>query len=619
MPRLRRSMKKAIPQASRHQPTSGDEPARVAAMSTGARYLLIPALVAYSVASAAATTTVTTEYQYNADGALTAITKQAADGSTTTTYLVWDDFTPNTSDPTTGTVSAANGRLVGFGSSPDDLTTTFQFDVRDRLKSFSGGAQSETYDYHANGTMASSSTAGDALQFYYDKSKNAQCTNIYQTGQSLWSGYLGHVRYLNDGSEQALMKPRKDMAMSYDASQQTVAPYTYDAYGSQPNATPQTGYDLHQNPFQYAGEYRDPLWGGYYLRARWYDPDLQTFLSRDSQSHLNRYGYAGGNPVMRIDPSGRGFSWSRDIGKPLTGFLTDINKGVGGHFARFFLTPILGPLQILANPKAYWQAIIHDKNGAAIFLVAPIVSGEAFGIIEAGLEPIFVNELFVGRTATALATGVAQSTTNAAARGFNHFNWSTFLNGEEGGVGSLIEQNPIGGRGYNRFNRSGQQIADLVGQLDEAEPDTVLIVRQRTNLRVGPDGKALPLPMQTGPIQERLGLGLYHEKILAIGRNDIFTTEVEGGLAYASREEAPGAIAVQEHFRQFLGKDFEVIGIKENFDRARGFDDFGTQRIWTVRDWDYFTGRGEGKLNPYRTFTNNCHYHAAAVLKDLGF
>jgi RHS repeat-associated protein len=578
------------------------------------------AAIIFSPARAAARTTVT-EYTYNADAALTSMIVTVDDGAPSTTFLTWDDFVPDASDPTTGTVTVGDGRLLGRGPTPgaQNATDFFTFDRRDRLTAYQGTSGRETYGYDADGMMSSASSGTDGFDFFYDRQSNPQVTNVRQADSGLLSGYLDHVRYLDDGTEQVLLKPRKDMACSYDARAETLQSYPYDAYGATPDGAPSDGgFDLHDNPFRYAGEYRDPLWGGYYLRARWYDPDLQTFLSRDSQSHLNRYGYAGGNPVMRTDPSGRGFSWSRDIGKPLGHFLTDINKGVGGHFARFFLTPLLGPLQILADPKAYWQAIIHDKNGAAIFLVAPIVSGEAFAIIEEGLAPIYVNELFAARTSTALAIGVAQSTTNAAARGFNHFNWSTFLNGEEGGVGSVFEANFLGGRGYNRFNRSGQQVADLVGQLDEAEPDTVLVVRQRTNLRVGPDGKALPLRMQTGPIQEKLGLGLYHEKILAISRTDIFTAEVEGGFAYASRYEAPNAIAVQEHFRQFLGKDFEVIGIKTNFDRANGFEDIGMQRFWTPRDWDYFAGRSEEKLNPYRTFTNNCHHHAAAVLQQLG-
>ncbi|HEY0302115.1 MAG TPA: RHS repeat-associated core domain-containing protein, partial [Rhizomicrobium sp.] len=56
-----------------------------------------------------------------------------------------------------------------------------------------------------------------------------------------------------------------------------------------------------RNPFAYAGEYRDPIWGGPYLRARWYQPTLPSFVSSDPLSaKVNHYGYRGGNPVMRV-------------------------------------------------------------------------------------------------------------------------------------------------------------------------------------------------------------------------------------------------------------------------------------------------------------------------------
>jgi RHS repeat-associated protein len=47
-------------------------------------------------------------------------------------------------------------------------------------------------------------------------------------------------------------------------------------------------YDAHStsstvaNPLRYAGEYQDSESGCYYLRARYYDPRTQQFLTRDS-------------------------------------------------------------------------------------------------------------------------------------------------------------------------------------------------------------------------------------------------------------------------------------------------------------------------------------------------
>lgn len=58
--------------------------------------------------------------------------------------------------------------------------------------------------------------------------------------------------------------------------------------------------------FGYAGEWTDPDTGNLYLRARWYDPNTGHFLSKDPlyQTTSEAYGYAGGNPLTRTDPSG---------------------------------------------------------------------------------------------------------------------------------------------------------------------------------------------------------------------------------------------------------------------------------------------------------------------------
>jgi RHS repeat-associated protein len=83
--------------------------------------------------------------------------------------------------------------------------------------------------------------------------------------------------------------------------------YTYDAFGnllSSPGPTP--------NNYLYRGEQYDPDLGLYYLRARYYNPQTGRFLSRDPEDGdpldpktLHKYLYAGGNPINRIDPSGK--------------------------------------------------------------------------------------------------------------------------------------------------------------------------------------------------------------------------------------------------------------------------------------------------------------------------
>jgi RHS repeat-associated protein len=81
----------------------------------------------------------------------------------------------------------------------------------------------------------------------------------------------------------------------------------YDAWGNAVNTTGST-----PNVYLYRGEQYDTDLGLYYLRARYFEPLSGRFLTRDPWSGriaypatLHKYLYAGGNPIRRLDPSGR--------------------------------------------------------------------------------------------------------------------------------------------------------------------------------------------------------------------------------------------------------------------------------------------------------------------------
>lgn len=96
--------------------------------------------------------------------------------------------------------------------------------------------------------------------------------------------------------------------------------YEYDAYGK---VTASTGSVY--NPFGYAGEYTDAESGLIYLRARYYDPGTQQFLTRDPEEGTTgqAYAYAGGSPTNARDPSGRLF-WF---------IIGALALGIGGNMA----------------------------------------------------------------------------------------------------------------------------------------------------------------------------------------------------------------------------------------------------------------------------------------------
>ncbi len=85
----------------------------------------------------------------------------------------------------------------------------------------------------------------------------------------------------------------------------SVISYTYSLYGEV------SVYGESANPYTYNAEYTDDVTGNQYLRARYYRPGTGNFLTMDSETgdleeplSLNRYTYAGNDPVNIGDPSG---------------------------------------------------------------------------------------------------------------------------------------------------------------------------------------------------------------------------------------------------------------------------------------------------------------------------
>ena len=77
-------------------------------------------------------------------------------------------------------------------------------------------------------------------------------------------------------------------------------------------------------PLKHAGEYYDDELGMYYLRARYYDPQIKRFTSYDIEEgeilnplDMNRYVYCRNNPIKYVDPSGENpfysaWNWAED-------------------------------------------------------------------------------------------------------------------------------------------------------------------------------------------------------------------------------------------------------------------------------------------------------------------
>ena len=129
------------------------------------------------------------------------------------------------------------------------------------------------------------------------------------------------------------------------------------------------------NPFRYRGYYYDTETDLYYLKSRYYDPEVGRFITIDDISYidpesingLNLYAYCGNNPVMGYDPNG---TW--DWGRFWTGLLIGLATitAVALTVATFGTGSIVGGIIIGATIGAagsmFSQTVIEGKSFSEI-------------------------------------------------------------------------------------------------------------------------------------------------------------------------------------------------------------------------------------------------------------
>ncbi len=134
-------------------------------------------------------------------------------------------------------------------------------------------------------------------------------------------------QYLYDGSGQLMAIRYKGADYYYirdglmcitglvDANGTAVVNYRYDSWGKLISITGSMAGTLGKdNPYRYKGYYYDDETGMYYLKSRYYQPEICRFISADTIEVLdcqgdlndkNLYAYCDNNPVMRVDTGGQ--------------------------------------------------------------------------------------------------------------------------------------------------------------------------------------------------------------------------------------------------------------------------------------------------------------------------
>jgi RHS repeat-associated protein len=169
--------------------------------------------------------------------------------------------------------------------------------VRKMDKQAGGGATDHYYTWDPS---AGSGQAPDSALPVVLQETAAGQTTYYVYGLDLLYSIQGSTPtyYLTDG-----LGSTTELA---DNNGDVVATYEYDVFGA---FRSQSGSSA--NPWLFTGQQRDAESGFYYLRARYYDPAVGRFLSRDpwpgsvfSPLSLNPYAYVLNNPLRWLDPWG---------------------------------------------------------------------------------------------------------------------------------------------------------------------------------------------------------------------------------------------------------------------------------------------------------------------------
>lgn len=241
-----------------------------------------------------------------------------------------NDWIDNDSTATTpSTLFDANGNTLVPDLNGDgvidstEASYSYGYDIENRLITAVGGGKTVSIVYDADGNRVTKSVAvsGATTAAYYvvdaqnltgyaqvleERSAttgNPSVVYVYglglisqtQGGVTSYSGRdgLGTVRYLTRG----------DNGQISDT-------YLYDAFGINIGGTGTTA-----NSYRYTGEQFDSDLGMYYLRARYYRPEIGRLWTMDSfegenedSLSLHKYVYARQNPVFLSDPSGNFFT-----------------------------------------------------------------------------------------------------------------------------------------------------------------------------------------------------------------------------------------------------------------------------------------------------------------------
>ncbi len=269
--------------------------------------------------TAASSTPFRQTFSYDMLGNLTGM-KLNSNATTTYTYAGTGYANPHAATTIDGVAYSydANGDLASAG------TKQFTWDYRDRLTRFATSTATSTYAYDHTVQRVRQSIVGSATTTYANKYFDRAASSSQATSTTyIWAGDTLIATVSGNGSATSTSYMHPDHLGSTNvvtnASGTVLTAKDYMPYGN--SRTTSGASSLARG---YIGEFQDSD-SMSYLNARYYEGSRGQFLSQDpifweigkapngqsvlsNPQSMNSYAYAGANPIINKDPSGK-FWW----------------------------------------------------------------------------------------------------------------------------------------------------------------------------------------------------------------------------------------------------------------------------------------------------------------------
>ena len=165
-----------------------------------------------------------------------------------------------------------------------------------------------------------------------------------------------------------------------DSSGEIVVEYSYDAWGNH-TIKAYNKTVANANPFRYRSYFYDTDTGLYYLKTRYYDPEVGRFINMDAVDYadpeilggLNLYAYCNNNPVMYVDPTGHEFISLLLIiagivgGGVVNGLIAGANAAEGESFGSAFLGGFVNG--VISGIGLAWGLSVGGPVGLGIAII----------------------------------------------------------------------------------------------------------------------------------------------------------------------------------------------------------------------------------------------------------